>query len=259
MTRHDPVSSRLADGGRAIGTFCVTGSGMAAEALVADGIDFVAVDMQHGSVETGDLRALVTAIEARGVPAVARVAANDPTVIGRAADLGALGVIVPLVEDRAGAERAVAALRYAPRGVRSYGPSHAGMTQGTWDPRDLEQVAAFVMVETAAGLANAREIAATPGIDGVVIGPSDLAVALGQDPFRAHDTPEVVRAILDVRDACVEAGTAPGIICPTASVALRYLREGFRFVTITTDMALLLGGLAAELTRLREGLAADGA
>ena len=247
----NPIIDKLAAGGPAIGNFCVTGSAMAAEALVAEGIDFVAFDMQHGTLEAGDLRGLVTAVENRGVPAVARVAVNDATVIGRALDLGALGVIVPLVEDGAAAARAVAATRYAPTGIRSYGPSHVGLVHGTWDPRDLEQVVTFVMVETARGLANVAEIAATPGIDGIVIGPSDLAVALGHDAFRAHDTPAVVDAIMAIRDACTAAGTVAGIICPGVDAAARYLAAGFRFVTVTTDMALLMGGMREQMDRLK--------
>jgi 4-hydroxy-2-oxoheptanedioate aldolase len=253
MAFSNPILAGLADGGRVLGTFCVTGSPMAAEAMVTEGVDFVAIDMQHGAPEMGDLRAIVTAVESRGVPAVARVAVNDPTIIGRALDLGCLAVIVPLVEDADGAARAVAAARYAPHGSRSYGPSHVGFRHGTWDPRELERVGVFVMVETARGLANVRQIAGTPGLDGIVVGPSDLAIALGHDAFRAHQTPPVVAAILAVRDACREAGTAAGIICPSAEVAVRYLAEGFRFVTVTTDVALLLTGMREHMARVAEG------
>ncbi len=244
MGMSNPILDRLASGQPTLGAWTVTGSPLAAEAMIAPGIDLVAVDLQHGSPELSDLRPVVTAVEARGVPLVARVAVNDPTVIGRALDLGALGVIVPLVEDGAAAARAVAACRYAPMGVRSYGPSHVGLAQGTWDPRELERVATLVMVETSTALANVREIAATPGITGIVIGPSDLSIALGEDAFKAHQTPRMVDAFMAIRDACLEAGVAAGIVCPTAEAAARYLAAGFRFLTLGSDVGLLLGGMS---------------
>jgi len=254
MGMTNPILDRLARGDTALGAWTVTGSPLAVEAMIAPGVDFISVDLQHGSSELSDLRALVTAVEARGLPLVARVSGNDPTVIGRALDLGAMGVIVPLVDDRAAAERAIAACRFAPHGNRSYGPSHVGMAQGTWDPRELERIAVFVMVETSTALANVGEIASTPGLTGIVVGPSDLSIALGEDAFQAHTTPRVVDAIMAIKDACIAVGVAPGIVCPTAEHGARYLAAGFRFMTLGSDVGLLLGGMArlmADLTTAR--------
>lgn len=259
MGMSNPILDRLGRGEAALGAWTVTGSPLAAEAMIAPGIDFVAVDLQHGSPELSDLRPVVTAVEARGVPLVARVAVNDATVIGRALDLGALGIIVPLVDDTDAAARAVAACRYAPAGVRSYGPSHVGMAQGTWDPRELERVAVFVMVETARALANVRAIAATPGISGIVIGPSDLSIALGEDAFQAHQTPRVVDAIMTIKDACLDADVAAGIVCPSAEVGARYLAAGFRFITLGSDVGLLLGGMSRLMADLETARSATGA
>lgn len=233
-----------------MGTWSITGSPMGAEALIAPGIDFIAVDLQHGSLELADLRPVVTAIENRGAVALARVAVNDAAVIGRALDLGALGVIVPLVDDPDGAARAVAAARYFPDGIRSYGPNHFGLVHGTYAPADAASVAVVAMIETRHGLAQAQAIAATPGLDAILIGPADLALALGHDPDVAHETDEVIGAFMTVRDACRAAGIAAGIVCPTPALAARYLSAGFRLITLGSDLGLLAGGIHRLLADL---------
>jgi 4-hydroxy-2-oxoheptanedioate aldolase len=250
MTFRNPLLDRLAGQGRAVGAWSVTGSPLACEALITTGIDFVAVDLQHGSAELADLREAVSAIENRGVPALARVPVNDAAIIGRALDLGALGVIVPLVDDAEAAARAVAATRYAPAGSRSYGPSHFGLVHGSFAPEDAEAVATVVMVETRRGVENVDAIAATPGVSAILIGPSDLAIALGFAPQAAHDTPEVRDAIMRIKDACVETGVAAGIVCPTAQTAARYLAAGFRLVTLGSDVGVLMGGMARLVAEL---------
>jgi 4-hydroxy-2-oxoheptanedioate aldolase len=120
---------------------------------------------------------------------------------------------------------------------------------GTLDPRVLEDVACIVMVETAVGLSNVEAIAATPGVDAILIGPSDLALGLGLD---YDDRTEVhQRAIRRILDACDATGIAAGIVLGDGETARAHVELGFRFMTVATDLGLILDGLARELAAAR--------
>ena len=179
MAYVNPILERWREGGVVYSGWVSSGEPLTANWLAAAGFDEVLADLQHGAVEVGHLPALFAAIEARGVAPAARVPANDPTVIGRVLDMGALSVMVPMVESRAEAEAAVAACRFAPAGRRSMGPLRPMTTFGTEDPAELSKVACVVQIETADGLANVDAIASTPGLDAMFIGPGDLSLSLG--------------------------------------------------------------------------------
>jgi 4-hydroxy-2-oxoheptanedioate aldolase len=251
MTYVNPLLEAWQGGRTTLGAWAVL-PGPGVEALVRPGIDWVIVDLQHGLVGMDDFIALVPAISGRGAVPLARVAENDMTVIGRALDAGALGVIVPLVGNRADAERAVAACHFPPRGNRSYGPSRFAINTGSWEPSDVERVACIVMIETAEGLENASEIARTPGIDAILIGPSDLAIALGVPPATTHEDTKVQEAVAVIREAALEAGIVAGMVCTGGTIARRYVLAGFRMVVAAVDLTLLLDGVEAEL-RAAEG------
>ncbi len=247
----NPLLEALEAGRTTLGAW-VSLPGPGAEALVRPGIDWVVVDLQHGLIGPEGFMALAPAIAARGAVPLARVAENDAAVIGRALDSGGLGVIVPLVDDADGAARAVAACRFPPQGERSYGPARFAMTTGSSEPADVERVACIVMIETAEGLRNAKRIAETPGVDAILIGPSDLAIALGVPPASTHDDATVAEAIEVIRAAAEAAGVGAGMVCPNGTIARRYVAAGFRMVVAAVDMALLADGTDAEL-RLARG------
>ena len=163
--------------GPLLGFWATIPSPLTAEVAAMAGADYVVVDQQHGAVDPTAMVAMLQAIRLGGAAALVRVARNDPWIIGNALDLGALGVIVPMVETAEQAAEAVAACRYATQGVRS-----VGVLRGTSGSGALEPPLCLVMVETRAGLEAADAIAATPGLDGIYIGPSDLALSLGLQP-----------------------------------------------------------------------------
>ena len=154
------------------------------------GYDFVCVDLQHGLATEATLLSMFQAARGAGAVPMARLAWNEPWLIMRALDIGAAGVILPLIDNAAEAARAVEACRYPPNGRRSYGPIRAEMTAGSTDPEILGGDAlCFAMIETRDGLDNLDEIAATPGLDGLYIGPSDLSIALGLPAGRPRRRP----------------------------------------------------------------------
>jgi 4-hydroxy-2-oxoheptanedioate aldolase len=222
-------------------------SALTAELAAASGYDYVCVDLQHGGADEERMVTMFTAIEARGAVPLARVLYNEPWQINRVLDLGAAGVIVPLVGSAADAKRAVSGCRYPPRGVRSYGPLRATLTIGSADPERLAAGAlCFVMVETRQGLENVEEIAATRGLDGIYIGPSDLSLGLGREPGHGGDVLE--QAITRVREACAEAGIIAGMHCNGGGEEARTrAAAGFRLVTVGVDASLFRSRVGAEL------------
>jgi 4-hydroxy-2-oxoheptanedioate aldolase len=238
-----PVSlrERLEAGGPAIGLWAVIPSPLTAEAVALAGPDYVVADQQHGALEPTTLMAMLQAIACGDCAPLVRVAGNDPFAIGQALDLGAQGVIVPMVESGEQAARAVAACRYAPDGIRSFGALRAGAG---------ERPLCLVMIETRAGLENAAEIAATPGLDGIYIGPSDLALSLGLQPTLRLEHPPVLEALALVHAACADAGIVAGVHC-LAAEDVPAQSERFAMVTAGADVLHLQGALAAAMRTAR--------
>lgn len=237
------LRDRLEAGGTAaIGLWASIPSALTAEAAALAGPDYVVCDQQHGALEPVTLMAMLTAIAGAGVAPLVRVARNEPFAIGQALDLGAGGVIVPMVESGEEAARAVSACRYAPEGTRSFGALRAGAGDGPL---------CLVMIETRRGLENAAEIAATPGLDGVYVGPSDLALSLGLQPTIRLEHPPVLEALAVIHAACADAGVIAGVHC-LAAEDVPMQAEHFAMVTAGGD-TLLLAGAAAQALRVARG------
>lgn len=249
MSFVNPLRRRLASGGVLRGAWLSSPSLVTAEAVAAAGFDYVCVDLQHGAIDYADAVPLFAMIQARGPVPLARLLDHDATTIGKYLDAGALGVVVPMVETAAEAAAVVAATRYPPRGRRSFGPIRAATAVGSYEAADLEQVFTAVMVETKTGLDNVADIAATPGVDAIYVGPFDLALALGLPGDYESDNPAHVDAVARVQRACAQAGIAAGIHCRDGAMAGRRLTQGFRMTTVIDDVTLVRSAAAIELAR----------
>lgn len=251
MTYENPLAAAWREGRTTFGVWCTIPSSVSTELTAALGFDYVCVDMQHGAISYPTAVPMLQAARAAGTAAVARVQYNDPGEIMKILDAGAIGVLVPLVNTAEEAARAVAACRYPPVGNRSYGPVRAGVVTGSVDPADLGQVLCLVMVETAEGLANVDEIASTPGVDGIYVGPSDLSLALGLPPGYEHAEREHVDAIESIRDACARHGIVAGIQCDSGPLAARRRAQGFQMVTVGIDASFMRTLAGQELAAAR--------
>jgi 4-hydroxy-2-oxoheptanedioate aldolase len=230
---------------------------VAAERIAMLGFDYVAIDMQHGLVGFAGMVSVLTAIDAGGSVGIIRVGENSVAAIGRALDSGAVGVIVPLVDDVDDAAAAVAAARYS-SGRRSYGPMRSGLRIGP-TPADADAaVVVLVMIETARGLDNVEEICRVPGVDGVYVGPSDLRLALGGSSSTDPAVDEVFESALQsVVRAAREAGVAAGVHTPSGEVASSRLGQGFTFASIASDLTHLEIAAREHLVRARTGAESD--
>jgi 4-hydroxy-2-oxoheptanedioate aldolase len=226
-----------------------------AEAVASAGFDAVTLDLQHGAA-TLDAHAAETfaAVESPGAVPLARTRWNDPAEIMRALDLGVRGIICPMVGSAAEAERLVGWCRYPPDGVRSFGPVRGALGSGADHVRAANtSVVVLAMIETVDGLRNVEEIAATPGLDGLYVGPTDLSLALGLPVLADLEDPSLLEALDAVVAAARRSGIVPGVHAPRPDRAASMIEHGFRFVCPAVDADLLRSGAdtALDATRAR--------
>jgi 4-hydroxy-2-oxoheptanedioate aldolase len=251
--RPNRMRTLMSQGQAAIGTICTSASPLLAEALGYSGFDFLLIDLQHGENNLGNVQAMLHAVSATAATPLVRVPANTPMYVQRALDLGAYGVVVPMVNTPADAAAVVRSVRYAPVGERSWGPIRGALYGGSdYFAKAHEELLVIAMLETADGLRNAREIMSTPGVDACFIGPNDLSISLGFASELAELPPQVEEAIATILGAASACGKHAGIHTYAAQSANRRIGQGFRFVTVQSDVGMVrstaLGTLAAIRT-----------
>ncbi|HMM14096.1 MAG TPA: aldolase/citrate lyase family protein [Parvibaculum sp.] len=245
------LKSRWASGEVTLGAWCMIPEALSAEALARNGFDWVLVDMQHGCMDYETALAMIRAIDLTPAIPIVRVPWNDPGIIGRVLDAGALGVVIPMIQTAEDARRAVEACLYPPAGRRSFGPVRVGMRDG---PRYFAEangrVAVIPMIETAEALASVEEIASVPGVDALFVGPFDLSVALGLPPGDNDGQPAFDEAIARVSAAARNAGVATAVLSNARIAPLR-ISQGFQMISVTTDIAALTAATRADLDAVR--------
>ncbi|MDQ1125349.1 4-hydroxy-2-oxoheptanedioate aldolase [Microbacterium sp. SORGH_AS 505] len=242
----------LADADRPLaGMWVCSGSPLVAEICAGSGLDWLLIDMEHSPNGLESVLAQLQAVAAAPVTAVVRVPIGDVVTIKQVLDLGAQNILVPMVDTAAQAAELVDAVRYPPRGRRGVGSALARSARWNRVEDYLagadRHVSLFVQVETTEGVRNAAEIAAVDGVDGVFVGPSDLAASMGLLGAQTH--PDVVAAVLEAFMAVRGAGKPVGVNAFDPDAAQRYLDEGASFVLVGADVALLARGSEALAAR----------
>ena len=240
----------LKDGQQQIGLWNSIPGPLVAEALAGCGFDWVVIDTEHAPTDVPDVLGMLQAMAPYPVSAVVRPAANDPVLIKRLLDFGAQTLILPYIQSAEEAQAAVAAVRYAPRGMRGV----AGLTRASrfgavpdYTRRADAEICLILQVETALALSQIEEIAATDGVDGLFIGPADLAASMGHPG--ALDHPAVKAAIEDAIRRITATGKPAGILTSDAAFARACMGWGTRFTAVGMDIGLMLQaarGLAAS-------------
>ena len=233
------------------GIWVCSGSPLVAEICAGSGMDWVLIDMEHSPNGLESVLSQLQAVAAYPVTPLVRVPIGDVVTIKQVLDLGAQNLLVPMVSSRTDAEAAVAAVRYPPQGTRGVGSALArsarwNRVDGYLQDADAH-VSLFVQIETAAGVEAASEIAAVEGIDGVFVGPSDLAASMGLLGQQTH--PDVVAAALRTFDAVLACGKPVGVNAFDPAAAQAYLDAGASFVLVGADVALLARGSEALAAR----------
>ena len=228
------------------------GNPFSAEVMARQGFDALCVDLQHGTTELAGLLPMLQAISQTDTSPVVRVPWNDPAIIMKALDLGAMSVIVPLVSTAAEAARAVAACRYPPAGFRSSGPIRAIQYAGADYLAEADkEIVVIAMVETKEGLDNLDAICATPGLDAIYIGPSDLSFALGLPPKMDNTDPLHLATCDKIRDTAHKHGKKACMHCVSAAFAAGAIKRGFDLVMLTSDINCMVAGVRKQLDDLK--------
>jgi 4-hydroxy-2-oxoheptanedioate aldolase len=252
LTLPPTFRDRIATSGRPqIGMWVSSGSPLVAEICAGAGLDWLLIDGEHSPIGLETISALLQAVASYPVTPLVRAPSGDAVVLKQLLDLGAQNVLVPMVDTAEQGRAVVRAVRYPPRGIRGVG---SALSRGArWNRvegymADAERhVSLFVQVESATAVENAAAIAAVDGIDGVFVGPSDLAASMGVLGQQTH--PDVVAAVHRTFEAVRAAGKPVGVNAFDPSAAQAYLDAGASFVLVGADVAMLARGSEALADR----------
>jgi 4-hydroxy-2-oxoheptanedioate aldolase len=250
--RENAVKQRMRRGEAVRGVWLALPSVETARLAARMPADWLVVDVEHGPMGAETMTRMVAAIaDARGPAPFVRLASHGVENVKRALDAGAWGVIAPMINTRADAEAFAAAAKFPPLGQRSFGSAWAGLGFDVSMQEYLrianDQTVAMVQIENRAALEHLDEIFSVPGIDGVFVGPVDLAVSLGLDPDPESRDPEFRRAVEEILSAAKAAGLPAGIYCSSPDAAAERIQQGFVMVNVASDVGVLVHGLTSRL------------
>jgi 4-hydroxy-2-oxoheptanedioate aldolase len=243
----NPVTDKLRSGQPAVGSWLSLCSPVAAESMAQIGWDWLVVDAEHSPVGFETMVNCFRAIQLGGAVPMARVPWNDIVWIQRTLDAGALGLVVPMVNNVEDAKHVVSNMRYATKGQRSSGGSRvSAYIDGDYRTFADEHLAVIVMIETAEAVENVEEIMAVEGVTGCFIGPNDLMLSMGltqkeTGPGSTHED-----AIQKVLAACKKTGKAAGKHCFNTPELNQRIAEGFQFLALVSDAALMMKAAREE-------------
>lgn len=233
----------LRDRKRQIGLWSAICSNIAAEIIAGAGFDWIVIDTEHAPNEVPGVLSQLQAMGSGTAEPVVRCAWNDVVLMKRLLDVGGRSLLIPFVQNAEEARQAVAATRYPPLGIRGVSVAPRANLYGrvaNYHQTAHENTCVLVQVETRKALAEIEAIASVEGVDGIFIGPSDLAAALGHLANPGH--PEVQAAIADGCARGRAAGKAMGIVTQDPAEGARYLESGFTFVAVGSDVGILARG-----------------
>ena len=252
------LKRRLKSGKACVNGWLAIPNGFSAEVMAQCGWDSVTVDLQHGVQDYLSMVQCFQAMQTHPVTPMVRVPWNEPVIIGKVLDGGAMGVICPMVNTRAEAEAFVASCKYPPIGRRSNGPIRAAMygEASVYQKTANDEILVIPMIETQEALDNLEAILDVPGIDMVYIGPSDLGFSLGLPPILDREEPK----ILEIYERVVRETAKRGLLCGmhtgSPAYAARVIEMGYRLVTISNDSGLMARAAAEAVQAVRKAAGA---
>jgi 2-keto-3-deoxy-L-rhamnonate aldolase RhmA len=247
------LKAQLGSGKTLLGTWVTIGHTDVSDVLEAVGFDWLVFDTEHAPLGPEAVSRMIQTVDSTSVCPLVRVGAADQYLVKSALDMGAHGVVCPMVSSREEAARVVSFAKYPPAGVRGVAPRKAaeyGNAFADYVRTANEATVVVVQIETAEALENLDEILGTPGVDVAFVGPTDLTMSLGLIDDRGN--PRVVDAMKKVIDACNRHGKTPGVLAATTDEARRDVKLGFRFIGLGSDIRFMMSGAREFLRAARE-------
>lgn len=248
--RSNRVRQNLLAGKATIGCFMGLGSPNVAELLAHAGFDWLVIETEHNGLDSAEVEHMLMAISGTETVPIVRIPSSEPVFIQRALDMGALGIVVPLVRTADEARAIVRATRYPPLGSRSFGPlraSHYGRDNADYLARANDQMLVVLILETKEAVENLEEIIAVPGVDALYLGPFDLCLSLGLDPMR-QPYPEIEAIAMRAVTLCHQHGKAMGMGAGSPDDLLARRTQGVTMLGYGTDYSLLMNAARAGIT-----------
>lgn len=230
------------------------GNSFSAEIMAVQGYDALTVDLQHGALDYSSMLPMLQAMRGTSVTPMVRVPWREPGIIMKALDAGAQGIICPMINTAEEAAEFVSFVRYPPNGQRSFGPTRAAFTYGSYGLAANDQVLALAMIETWDGIKNLEEIAQTPGLDALYIGPSDLTIGTQGGrlpPGFDREEPEMIELIKQIFSVGKKHGLKVCLHCGSADYAVKAIEWGANLTTVSGDSRLLSAAAAESIGRWR--------
>ncbi|MCV6592815.1 MAG: aldolase/citrate lyase family protein [Silicimonas sp.] len=249
-------------GGAVLNGWCSIGNPFSAEIMAAQGFDAITIDGQHGALDYSDALPMFQSMRASGKPILARAPWREPGVIMKYLDAGAMGIICPMINTAEEAAEFVSFMRYPPLGQRSSGPTRAAFAHPGYNPGEAnDTIVALAMIETAQGVENLEEIAATPGLDGLYVGPSDLTLGVSNGalpPGMDRQEPEMIEVIQRIARVARDNNLHAALHCGSPEYAARAIGWGFDMVTVQSDVNFIANGARAMVRTFRDLSATEG-
>jgi 4-hydroxy-2-oxoheptanedioate aldolase len=253
MARANRIREIWAENKAVINSWCGVPSSFSAEVMAHAGWDSLVVDMQHGMIDYQMMVPMLQGISTTNTVPLVRVPWNDPAYIQKALDAGAYGIICPMINNKAEAEKFVSSMRYAPLGSRSSGPIRAMLYGGAdYHAKANDIVVAFGMIETKEAMDNLDEIMSVKGLDAIYVGPSDLSISHGHPPGGDKPDEWMMDALKKILAACKKHKVQPGIHCGAPAYAKKMIAMGFNFVTVGGDTAFVRAAAAAAVAEMKD-------
>ncbi|MEP5731624.1 MAG: aldolase/citrate lyase family protein [Sulfitobacter sp.] len=248
----NPFTQAIAAGTKQIGLWISLSSPFAAEVTAPAGFDWALIDMEHAPNDYFSVLGQLQAFAASGTTAIVRPEWNDPVMVKRLLDLGVPGLLFPMIQNVEEAEKAVAATRYPPRGIRGFsGATRATKFGRTSDylTRVEDETTVILQLETASAIAQAEAISAVDGVSGIFFGPADIAADIGQ--LGKPLCNEVWNLVRPAAQKLIAKGVPVGTLVNDPAFAAQLMNEGFTFVACATDTVLLARATDAALAQVK--------
>ncbi len=257
MSKHfmdTTVLEKLKRGEKVSAAWNQLGSNVSAEIIAEAGFDVIVIDMEHAHTTLPDVISMIQATKGTGCVPFVRIPWNDIVWCKQVLDTGAYGIHVPYVCTKEEAERAVRYCKYPMQGVRGIAMSHRavnyGLSRSEYFPNANNELLVIVAIETPEGVANVKEIASVEGVDGIFIGPADLATSMGHLADPSH--PEVQEAIRKIEEAVIPTGKFLGTVAANAEAAKKLYDRGYGIIYMMSDLGAVAKAAQAEVKAFKE-------